>query len=318
MQLVEGNRDELSTTPEGRTFLAIYDTAMMAYGAWRLLSSGIVRRLASYGWRALRSLPAAMQGGLRKALMELEALTQAMKTLRARGELVMVTENGVTYAVPKNQASFRVAYITARGDTAAKAVVGRVSGTLATRAQKTLDTLRNASTASKDAERAYRDVAAAAGKMAPIDADVFLQNVERLLATRANHGHLANLVRASAANPTQAFIDSTIWLASQRGISAEALAQLGAKSLRGSLDLQWLQSRTFGARLINFLGKDPKTPWNTMKAAERAASQSSTAFPNYRISGRQTKLGKSELDFRLVSTDGRGASAVAEVKGWGM
>lgn len=341
MQIVEGNRDELSTTAEGRTFLAIYDTAMialMAYGAWRLLSSGIVKRLASYGWRALRSLPAAMQGGLRKALLELEALTQAMKTLRARGELMMVTENGVTYAVPKNQASFRVAYITARGDTAAKAVVGRVSGTLATRAQKVLDTLKNAATSSKNAARAYRDVAAAAGKMTAVDADVFLQNVEKLLATRANHGHLANLVRAAAANPTQGFIDSAIWLASQRGIAAEALEVLGKKAIKGSVDLPWLQSRSMGTRLINFLGKDPKTPWNLLKraaanpndvklriqvltrirgiAAERVADQSPAAFPNYRITGRQAAVGKSELDFRLVSTDGRGASAFAEIKGW--
>jgi hypothetical protein len=129
------------------------------------------------------------------------------------------------------------------------------------------------------------------------------------------------------------YLEQVDALVARPGVTRDALAQLGAKARRGTLDLEWLNSTEISDRTLDFLGRDRRTPWDALRmAAEdptneryirwargslRGAGAELVAQPIAQRLGsnvrRQMAMGGSEIDYGLTI---RGKERGLEVKGW--
>lgn len=206
------------------------------------------------------------------------------------------------------------------------------------------------SDAEAEAGRAYRDIMRRAAALKPDEATKLLDAVEGLLTSAKGYtaSELAPFLRAAmsgAHGDAIVFLDHVKWLAA-RGLTKSGFTSLGAKALRGpaTLDLAWLRATVekngMSGADLDFLARDPKTPWSLFKRAAldpldekaviaaRARARGAAAellvnkdlsavVAGQRIGGRQIKLaGGSEIDFMVVSTDGRGVKRGLEIKGF--
>ncbi len=368
MQLVDSYRSELQKSAEGRAFLEIYDVAMLvwiSHDVGRLITSGLVPRLVAAADRAI-----AAQAAVREAMMPLRAEAEALRRTIARytspaEAAVAAAADGAEIATagPKPM-SFGALFSMARGEVAAERVLGQVAGTAAQPvAKRVLNRLEaivsatsaEATTASATsaqgpeaalaakkaaaaAERASASrfaVAQRAAQLRPEAREAFLGAVDAVISTRPNAlpALLDLLTAASESARPNVFIAEVQKLASRSAVSAESLAVLGQKARAGTLDIAWLNRTAIKDEVLDFLGRDPRTPWNlyqqaatdpaaegvmrNFRTAARGAGAELAAAPVAEELGtqvrRQVKMGSSEIDFEVVVA---GRRRGFEVKGW--
>ncbi len=349
MAAVDTYRDELSKTEEGRAFLAVYDVAMVALAArdiYRLASSGMLRELVVRGEALLRRLGSGASASLREAIDSAKALQLTIDRLLAEKK-ISITPEGVVWNVAEGEGAFKQIFFSVRAELAAGRTVSglRAAGLSTATAERTLEALKELAKESEEAARAYNAVARRAAGMPAAEADRYLSAIDSLRSATPStlRGGLPSILRASgtaaAADPV-ALLQDAEWLFKQPGLSADAAQTLAAKVAESALDLRWLRTTSLTMEDLNFLARDPKTPWDLLRRAaadpnnralqilartrlrgiagevvtERSASK---VFPGYRLTGRQVDLpGGHVVDFELAATDGTGLRHALEVKGW--
>ena len=346
MIAVDAYRSDLQQSEAGRAFLAIYDVSMLllvAHDVYRLASSGALTRLATAGVAALRALGGAARTALTEAIEIARALDMAWTRLRAEGALVAELVNGVRTSVPREPGRFQHLFFSARAELAAQRVVTalQTGGLASTTTESVITRLRALAETDAELARGLGSILRRAARMPAAEIDAFLAACDAL--QRSRPGALAaigDLFRAAVRRGASAtFLADAQWLAGLSGLSNEGFAQLAAKLRRGSLDLAWLRGTSLTPRELDFLARDSNTPWGLYRRASLDPTnrllqiQAQTSFrgvageivtedlaarlfPGQRITGRQVRMGTSELDFQLTSTDGLGRRTAAEVKGW--
>jgi hypothetical protein len=296
MDLVESQRSVLELTPMGRTFLELFDTAMLvwiAHDMGRLIATGIVPRLVkSMDWAMTQAV--ALRDGLMSVREELEAIRRAIGRFHTPAEAAeAATIVGPTAAAPveARPGFFAVLRVT-RGEVAAERLATQTAGTAVSGASKrVLGRLGSAveraeaaaATASEveragaeaaveSASRARLAVAQRASQLQRTAREQFLLAVDKAMATRP--GSLASLTdlltAAAKSRQPNVFIGEVQKLLDRgRVISDEAIAQLGKKVLAGPdvLDLAWLNGTTISDSTLDFLGRDKRTPWDLYRRA---------------------------------------------------
>lgn len=348
MQVVDAYRDELQKSEAGRLFLATYDIAMgilVARDVYRLLSSGVMAELASRGALALRAVGSVAKTGFRRVIEEYEAFVLAWNRLRSARELVeVVATDGTRVLQPRDEGTFQQFFMSARAEVASKNVLATLSeaGESTAIAERVFDRLQKLSESSGEFARAHTAIARRAADMAPATANTYLSTVERILNMRPRGAvELSGFLFASAgATDPIAFLADVETLVARKGIGLEALGVLGTKTAKRKLNLAWLNSTGLSDTDLDFLGRDPNTPWDAYQQAALASAEdmrklgwaqgalrgaaseilakdkARELFDGFRISDRQVKMGDSIIDFEITSTDGRAARHGLEVKGW--
>jgi hypothetical protein len=346
MQIVDAYREELAQTEAGRTFLAIYDVAMIALMArdlYKVLSSGVLLKLAAAGSKALSALKESTRLALDRTMAEVEALNLAWQRLgQEEGALVTAeAEGGAAIRVPKSPERFQQLWMAARAETYAARAVGRLraAGEATTDAESLFKRLQEISGESAEMARAQRQLAERIGTLRGLQLQNVLQafqntlNNSRKLTTELG-GWFQAAVRA--ADPV-AFLGEVDKLIAKTGVSKEAIEVLGNKAAAGTLDIGWLNSTSLTQRDISTLGADPRTPWNAYQKAAASTDEASqfwartsvrgasaeivlernarTMLPDHVIRGAQVPMGDSIIDFE-VTAKGLGSRHGLEVKGW--
>jgi hypothetical protein len=364
-QYAHAHQEELEKTPEGRMFSAAVTAAIAILATRdisRLMESGLVGKVLSAGREALVVLGSVAKASVSRTLGMFQAAQRAWTSMRQAGALVMVTEfGGLRVLRPRSLAEFGQAFRVAKGQIAGENLIASMerAGAPTTRASSILSRLETAAgglarspTAGKptageiQAARAHREVAEYAVGLQGAARETFLEAVEEALNIGGRRADdLAGFVRAAVRHPNPAaYLKQVQWLSNTK-ISQEAFSVLGAKAGRGSVDLEWLSTRSLTRKDLDFLGRDPNTPWNLFRDASRnpgdlkllrraqarargiAAEQLtddtlSALVPGYRkdvsvgVYGRQVPMGDSVIDTAVVSTEGLGLRRGVEVKGW--
>jgi hypothetical protein len=337
MSAVDHYRAELERTAEGRAFLELYDVAMTALivrDVYKLLSSGLLTALAAKGVAALRAVGASARTGLVRVIDDLEAAATAWR----RTELVeVVSPQGFTSRQPREPGTFRQHFFAVRAELAAARVTGAFGGSARTVAGRVFGALKRLAETHEEVARAFSAVARRAEGLTAAAAEEYLLGVERLLRSqRRPIEALAGFIRGSArAAAAGAYIAEAEKLLARTAVSNDAMVQLGTKAGTGQLDVAWLNGTKLTDEDLSFLGADPKTPWKLFQsaatnpeemrwvsarirgiAAEMATAEARRLIPGYRVTGRQVRMGTSDIDFGLVSVDGAGRRRGMEVKGW--
>lgn len=347
------HQEELEKAPQGRLFMSLTTAAIALLAArdiGHLAESGLLTRVVAAGREALGVVGDIARAAVARTMRDFRAAQMAWSSLREAGALEMVTVNGLRVVSPSSMAEFGQAFRVAQGRAAGEGLLEtmRAAGQSTRRAESVLADLEKAAggtrgartEAQKEAARAYRDVAEAANRLPPDKIDGFLKSIEDTLgAGRRSSADLAPALRAAARapNPLAALADLQ-WLA-KSDLSQEAFTVMSAKVGRGSVDLGWLRTTQLSKESLEFLARDPNTPWNLFRDAARnpsntalqlramarlrgasaemvAGEHATTLVPGWRTKARQVPMGESEIDFSLQSTDRLGRSRGLEVKGW--
>jgi hypothetical protein len=314
MEMVDRNRAELQTSPEGRAFLELYDVTMMiwvSHDIARLITSGLVPRMAAAADRVI-----ALPGAIREAIMPLRAEVEAMRRAIARfatpaeAAAAATTEGLAVAAGTEARPGFFAMLRVARGEVAAERLTGLLAGTsaesigkrvlgrlgsLATRSEKeateaagrTVEAAEAQAAASRRAQSAADAQFAVAQRASQLRSDAreaFLRAADAVIAARPNSlGSLTDLLVTAAQSRTpNAFLVEVQTLVSRRGVSDEALLILGRKAREGPLvlDLPWLNRTSISDETLDFLGRDKRTPWDLYRrtAADPRAQGVMQAF----------------------------------------
>lgn len=343
-QQVERHREELQRTPEGRAFLALWEVAsaaLLARDLYRLLSSGVIQRLATRAWSAAATATAA---GVERVAENLEALRRAWNRGLQTGLVVeTVGPTGVRTLRPTSDESFSSLFFRAQAEVASERLVAKLgrAGVGSAAATQRVEFLAKLAQAGDEFAVAYRDIARRAARMSPAKADEYLAAIEAIARNRRAGAELiAPFLRASANATDPAKFVQVLTALSARPISNEAVNVLGRRAVARTpgVDLDWLSKTSLPDDTLDFLARDSRTPWNAFKSAAaegteaamrwaRASLRGAAAemvtqrmarrlFPGWRVSGRQVRMGTSELDFQVTATDRTGRTRAVEVKGW--
>jgi hypothetical protein len=360
---VEANRRDLATTPAGRAFLELYEVTMLIWisrDIARLVASGLVPRLIAAA-DALGAGVARIRDGLMPLRAELEAMRRAIARYTSTAEAAEASiAGGGTALVPggANPLSFSANLRIARGEVAAEALASRTAGTAVedvsrrvlgrlgstveraetALARATTEEARAAATATAERTASARlNVAQRANSLRPDAREAYLRAVDAAISARPNSlESIADLLNAAAVSRQPNVVMGQVQaLISRPGLSNEALATLGRKVLNGptTLDLAWLNRTTMTDATLDFLARDPKTPWDLFRrvaadpldanliiqfrirargmGAEMAA-ESEVAALGTNVE-RQVPMGSSEIDYAFTSG---GRRYGLEVKGW--
>jgi len=328
IEAIDRNRDEFSKTPQGRTFLELFDATMLiwvSHDVARLIGSGLIPRLA----KSIDFFIAA-PGKLRNAVLplrdEIEAMRRAIARYSSPTEAAAAVAPGGAQigaaAAGTERPNFFTTLRVTRAEVASERLVERLSGSTSEPvARRVLDRLGSlversdtAATAagtdetariaaektSASAAKARLTIANRAANLRPDARDTFLRAVDGVISTRPSSlDSLTDLLTAAATSrqPT-VFIAEVQRLVSRKDVTNAALRELGKKVLAGPdvLDLAWLNRTKISDSALDFLGKDKRTPWDLYR---RAAADPSAGglIKSFRTSAR-----------------GAGAEMVAEVE----
>lgn len=361
---VSAHEAELEKTPEGRAFMSTVTaaTALLAVrdiGA--LIESGAIGRLVLTGRKVLGVVSESARVAVRRTLSNFEAARRAWAGLQAEGKVLVTTVGGVTVRRPASLDALGRAYRVSQAQVAGEELMATLgSGADAARARTSLAKLETAAggfvrkagagpltEAEASAAKAYRDVARHVNALPGAQRQGFLDALDRLLTTKGRSiEELAGFARAAvgkagAAAPVT-YLEAAGWLARDSGISRAGLARMAENAVgRSPANLGWLRTTHLTPDDLDFLARDPHTPWKSFfeaaqspgnvsklkiamrgmrgHAAEMVARDEAVAgrlVPGYRVQGRQVTAGTSEIDFQLISTDRLGRLRPMEVKGW--
>ena len=342
--VVNEYRDELRKSAAGKTFLAIFDVAMLALAArdiYRLSKSGILQEVAKKGRLAAAGLVKGAKQKLLNALDDLDALEIAAKESLQKGfvrEAAVAGGFKIRLAAGKEE-SFKSIFYSARAKLASERVLTGLSGTTKTTAKSLFTRLENLAQGNKEVAKAYSAVARKAESLTPSSAKAFFDDINQVLAAKPSMTtELSGFLRASArlTNPS-VFLQDVKWLLNLNGISKETISVLSKKSAAKSVDLAWLRKTniTKDMNYLNTLASDPMTPWRLFRRAATSkgywstlwarvkirgisgeiASESALArsLPGHSIQGTQVRMGNSIIDYSVKA--GKLTKGV-EVKGW--
>ena len=360
---VEEYRAELEATESGRQFLAAYDFAMtilVARDIYNLATSGILTTLVKAGRDVRAFLGAQARIAIDRTTDMAEAIALAgtrTKWIPARAGVEAAT--GARVMVPENAETFLVNLRVARGEVAGRRLVKTLetAGKSTATAESVLKRLEAVATRDmtkvpeaeaaaieaqrKAAARAQFEVAQRAAAMPPEHAEAFLQKVQSTIALRPNSvGQMSDFLAAAArAKNPNAYLAEIDKLLVRRDVTGEALQVLGSKARSGSLDLEWLNSTSITDKLLDSIGRDPKTPWKALQSAaldpenvryvtwarsslrgigaEVGAEQTfAKMLPEHKLTGWQVRMEESVIDYSVIATDKAGKLRGLEVKGW--
>jgi len=342
--VVNEYRDELSQSEAGKTFLAIFDVAMLALAArdiYRLSKSGILQEVAKKGRLAAAGLVKGTKQKLLNALDDLEALEIAAKESIQKGfakEYAVAGGFKIRLTAGKEE-SFKNIFYSARAKLASERVISGLSGATKTAAKSLFTRLENLAQGNKEIAKAYSAVARKAESLSPSSAKAFFDDINQVLAAKPSMtSELAGFLRASArlTNPS-VFLQDVKWLLNLNGISKETITVLSKKSAAKSVDLAWLRKTDLmkDMSLFNAIASDPMTPWRLFQRAATSKGYWSTlwarvkirgisgeiasetalakSLPGHSIQGTQVTMGNSIIDYSVkAGTLTKGM----EVKGW--
>ena len=346
---VDTYRDELSQTPEGRTFLAVHDLAMVALAGRdisKLATSGIGREWVHRGGLALSAAGARASSGLRESVESIKALVKTLEQMLTEGKAI-ATPDGLRFSLPGGAEAFKQAFFAIRGEMAAARALGGIhrAGLAAEEAEKTLEALRLLAAESQEMASAYSAVVRRAAALPADKAKAYLVAVESLRTSTRGvaKSALAELLKRSGARSLQdpfAFLKEAEWLVRYPELEAEAVLELARKARRRSVDLGWLRSTGLTLEDLNGMARDTRTPWRLFQQAaaepENLAKQlqareqlrgiaaellternAQKLFPGFRLTARQVRLdGGHIIDRELTSMDRLRRQHGVEVKGW--
>lgn len=360
---VAEHSEELDKTPQGRAFSAAV-TAAIALLAIRdlgtLVESGMIERLVLTGRNALGVLSESARLAVQRTVQNFQATRLAWGALKAEGKVLVTNVGGITVRRPASLADLNAAYRVSQAQVAGENMLATLGkGGVAEQAGRTMGKLERAAgglgekagtsqrtAAELETAKAYRDVARHVTAIAPGKRQGFLDALDRLLATKGRTvGELAPFIRASVGKAgggnAIAYLDAAGWLG-RSGISKAGFARLAENALgKSPANLEWLSTTKLTPDDLDFLARDPHTPWKTFAdsaaapgqvdllrramrgarghAAEIVARDEALAgrlVPGFRVEARQVTAGTSEIDFQLISTDRLGRRRPLEVKGW--
>ncbi len=364
LAVVEGYRSELASSEAGRKFLAVYDVAMtvlIARDLYRLATSGILTKIATAGAEAWTVASTEARVALARTIDEATAIaTAAKRTKWITAEQAVEAGTGALMKVPENPETFRANLMVARGEVAGRRLATTLKGagrdtataeSIMARLEKVTsrdikaapgtEAEAKALAQQKAAAKAQMELAARVPTMAPGDADKFLQSVKSALETRPGSvGQIADFITAAAKSSDPAAYMTEVQRLLDRGkVTGEALQVLAAKARTGALDVKWLNSTSITDKMLDSIGRDPRTPWNALKTA--AADPSNTKvlswaraslrgigaevvteeslakiLPGHRMTGAQVSMEGSVIDYSVAAIDATGATRAVEVKGW--
>lgn len=357
------HQEELERTPEGRAFVAAVTAATVVLAARdisRLVESGAIERVVATARGALTVAGGAARQAIRHTLQNFRAARLAWTRLEQEGLLVTTNVGGFVVRQPQSLGDFANAYrmgqaqaageelMTAVGTGSAESarvqsMLGRLereAGGFAGRAPGT-----RLSGDEAEVARAYRDFARYASELPAAQRTAFFDAVDGILATPSRSAsELAPFIRGAIraggrGADAVAYLEAATWLA-QTPISREGLARLANNALgRNPVDLVWLRGRSLTPDDLDFLARDPHTPWRDYMLASLDPSdvgrikralrgtrgagaeivvgeEASTLVPGFRVNQRQVPARSSEIDYELISTDGLARRRPLEVKGW--
>jgi hypothetical protein len=199
---------------------------------------------------------------------------QLWRPFKPLGQDVGETTEGVAAAVPSGEAAkdpgFLLLLQRSRGEVASERLLERLgaSGRETKPTEELFGRLGEEAEKDERVAKARLAIAQRAAKMKPDASDAFLRKLNELT---EQHGakNVADLLTA-AANSRQpnAFLDVITQL-SEKGLSEESLANLGAKAVQKPpvIDLKWLNSTKLDPDTLEFLAADSKTPWDEFRRA---------------------------------------------------
>ena len=343
MEVVDAYREELAETEAGRAFLAVYDlamTALMARDLYKVLSSGVLVKLAEAGGKVFSSLKQATRLAIERSMAEIEALNLAWKRLEEAGELV-TSEAGAATRVPKSPERFQQLWMAARAETYTARAVTRLlaAGESTVSAERLFKKLQAISDESAEMARAQRLLAERAAGLAGPQLENFLKAFENTLGNSRGLTHeLSGWFQAAArtADPV-AYLREVDKLIAKKGVAAVSIEVMGNKAAAGTLDIAWLNKTVLTQRDLSTLGSDPRTPWSAYQKAAASADEDTqfwartsirgasaeivternarTILPDHTIRGAQVPMGDSIIDYE-VTANGIGSRHGLEIKGW--
>ena len=343
--VVDQYRDELKRTEAGRNFLALYDAAtvlIIGRDVYHLAASGILPKLRSAGIAAWGVAGSAARGGIARVIDEADAVTLAWQ----RTKLVKVAEEagaGMKMLAPEDSLSFIANLRVARGEVAGRRLVSTLAeaGAATNTAEAVIARLQKFAGDSPAVAKAQYEIATKAASMDPQAAEQFLKRLEAVLGMRSRStAQIADFLTAAtrAADPLAYLAEVELLLARSK-LSQEALGVLAAKSRSGALDIAWLNKTDISDKLLDSLGRDPRTPWQAYRTAaldptnEKVMRWARTSLrgvgaelateeaiakilPGHKLTGWQAKMEGSIIDYSVTTMDGLGKVHGVEVKGW--
>jgi hypothetical protein len=364
LAVVEGYRSELQATEAGRNFLAAYDTAMtilVARDLYQVATSGILGKLYAAGTEAWAGASAAARAAIARSTDTAEAIVLAVKrTEFVPAQAGLEAGTGARVLVPKDPTTFTANLRVARGEVAGRRLVSslKTGGQSTAAAESVMEKLgkvasreapANATKAElevleaqqKAAAHAQLKIAERAAAMPAEQAEAFLQKVQDTLAKRPNSAAQLTdfLTAATKANDPAAYLAQVDKLLAREKVTGETLRVLGAKARGGTLDLEWLNNTSITDKMLDSIGRDPRTPWNALKiaatdptnvrylqwarsslrgiGAEVATEDAlATILPGQKMTGYQVKMEGSVIDYSVSAVDQAGKVHGVEVKGW--
>jgi hypothetical protein len=340
-------RDDLMKTPAGRAFVTLADIALLGLAArdvYKLFSSGVLTRLITSAGKAIAEMGAAAPQRLLEAYDAWRAFSSTFSDWLKRGLTKLAkTDAGFAFQVPVNEADFLTAFRTARAELAGQRVLSglQTAGRATDTAKDVLGRLGELAKDNEELAKAYSAVARRAARLEPSEVNLFLKRVAAVLdARKALQGRVGGFLSyAMRADDALAALAQAERLAGNTSISDEALAVLAKKAGAGKVDIGWLNDLDLDPKAIDFMGRDPKCPWDLFKraaenpldlklqdlaqkairgyAGEMLAGESlAKLLPRFGIVGRQVRMGSSILDFQVRAPGRMGVTPGLEVKAW--
>jgi hypothetical protein len=344
MAVVDAYRSELEESEAGRAFLAVYDIAMVALVArdvYKVVASGIFGELARTAVAAMSAVSDASRAGLSRAVIEWRALGIAADKLAAARARVLAAATGALPEAEIQAQTLSMAMASARAEAYSTAAVTslRAAGESTTDVERLFNRLKPLADEAAEVAQAQRLFAQKLATLRGPALQDTIAAIERTLSNpRGLTTELGNFLKAAAKSGDPiAYLAQVDILIAKKQVALATLEVLGAKAADGTLDLAWLNSTSLTQADLNWLGRNPKTPWGLFQAgatsgnpavqrwalsavrgagAEKAAKDlMGRILPNFSITDSQVPMGTSVIDYQITA-QGIGTRHGFEIKGW--